>query len=153
MNPQSQVLETGHFSECAEYALDAYQAASQTRVGEHNQRHFMTNNTFNFGGGIQGGAVSLGGDAHNNGNAEFRGYPEPIRQKIQSELDGLERAIQAISLDDRERQETLAKIADVKAEPSAGKIKSFVEGLKAVGDIGTAAAPFLTAIGRLASWS
>jgi len=79
----------------------------------------------------------------------FGGYSELIWQRIQSELDGLERAVKATSLENPERQKALVKIADVKAEPSPDKVKSLVQGIKAAGEIGTSAAPFLTAIARL----
>jgi hypothetical protein len=81
MDPQDQILETGHFSECAEYALDAYRATHRQRTSEHDRSHLMTNNTYNIGT-VQGGAVSLGGDAHNSGHFELQQYPEPVRQNL-----------------------------------------------------------------------
>ena len=152
MTPRDQILETGHFSECAEYVFDVYNRQTRVHPTEGSQQTSMTN-TYNIGT-VQGGAVSFGGDAQNNGEAENRiEYPEPVRRKIRSELDRIELTVSGAALDDSEKQAALARIADVRAEPSPNRVIDLVETLKAAGEIGTSVAPFLTAIGQAIGWT
>ena len=59
----------------------------------------VTNNTFNIKGGIQGGAVSLGGDATNIDSPTTIHYNAQTIEAIQSELSKLERELNTKMID------------------------------------------------------
>jgi hypothetical protein len=70
---------------------------------------FVTSNTFNVSGGIQGGAVSLGGNATNLAPTTIHYNPQTI-EAIQSELSRLESEFHQAELDASLKQEMLSLI-------------------------------------------
>lgn len=81
----------------AERSLDLFAGATH-----------VTQNTFNVSGGIQGGAVSLGGDATNFASTENH-YTTQTIDAIQAELSKLERELHSAKIDDGLKREILSK--------------------------------------------
>ncbi len=140
MSPQYEILDTGHFSECAEYSLEAHSRASHVHAAQHFRSYPMTsvtnNSTFNVDGGVHGGAVSLGGEAHNSGETTVQVYNGSALQKIDYELTELAKVVHNVQLDEVARNRSLEEIAIAKAYPSPGKIKTVID---TIGNIGTLA--------------
>jgi hypothetical protein len=86
---------------------------------------FVTNNTFNVSGGIQGGAVSLGGDARNVGSTSIHYNPQTV-EAIQSELARAEREIHGLPLEKDTKEKALQAIAGAKTDPSPSKLEKAV---------------------------
>lgn len=107
---------------------------------------FVTNNTFNVSGGIQGGAVSLGGDATNLASTSIHYNPQTI-EAIQTELSKAERELHGLSLPDDVKQKALQSIADAKADPSPSKIGKAVAVLNDVESAATKIVGAGTALG------
>ncbi len=116
----------------------------------------VTNNTYNIGGGIQGGAVSLGGDASNQGSVKIH-YAPQIVEELQRELSKAERELHGIDMDRSIKKDALDAVQAAKAEPSPGAIDKALKALekvekatsKTVG-IGTGIGTIVSTIGKLA---
>lgn len=116
----------------------------------------VTKNTFNISGGIQGGAVSIGGNADNSGSVSVHYNPQTI-EAIQSELSKAERALHDSTLATDVKREALQHVEAAKADPSPDKIASAVKALDKVEALatagvkaGSAIAPIALAIGKAA---
>ena len=92
----------------------------------------VTNNTYNISGGVQGGAVSIGGDAKNFGSIKFE---EKTILQIQTELSKLERVLHESQIDEEQKKELLEAVRDAKAEPSAGKVWSLISKIRKAGEV------------------
>ena len=86
----------------------------------------MTNNTFNVSGGIQGGAVSLGGDATNLSPTSIHYNPQTI-EALKTELSKAERQLHELPIPDEAKGKALQAITDAKADPSPAKITKAIE--------------------------
>jgi hypothetical protein len=104
----------------------------------------VTNNTFNISGGIQGGAVSLGGDAENSGATSIHYNPQTV-EVIRAELSKAERELQVMAIDDDLRRKALDHVRAAKVEPTPDKISNVIEVL----DLVTKVAGAGTAIGTI----
>lgn len=93
-----------------------------------------TTNNFHFTGGIQGGAVSLGGNAENKGNVSLQIQSQSM-EAIQSELAKVERELHSSSIDDNLKKEALDHVADAKIDPSPDKISRAVSTLSKVEEL------------------
>lgn len=116
----------------------------------------LTNNTFNIKGGIQGGAVSLGGDAANVGSKTTISYDAQNLTAIQSELSSLERQVHESSIDAAVKQELLRYIGAAKTDPSPQKVGNLVASIHRVGEVvlaGTTIYEVGYAIARLAGFA
>jgi len=110
----------------------------------------VTQNTFNIAGGIQGGAVALGGDADNSGSASIHYNPQTI-ELIQSELSKAERELHASTIDENRKAEALKDLQAAKADPTPDKIAKVVSVLKQIESVATQGAGVVTAIGTAAA--
>jgi hypothetical protein len=108
----------------------------------------VTNNTFNISGNVQGGAVSIGGDAHNSGITSIHYNPQTI-QALQSELAKAERALHESTLNNELKSEALKHVTAAKADPEPGKIKKAIDVLGKVESIATKTVGAGTAIGTI----
>lgn len=116
----------------------------------------VTNNTFNISGGIQGGAISIGGNAENTGEVSLHYNPQTI-EAIQSELSKAERELHGFGVAEEIKREALTQIEAAKADPSPGKVASAIKALEKVESLatagvkaGTALAPIAMALGKVA---
>ena len=107
-------------------------------------------NTFNFSGGIQGGAVSLGGSAQNFGQTAIH-YDVRTIEAIQSELSKAERELHASTIDADLKNEALEHVLAAKADPSPDKISKAITMLGKVESLATKAIGVGTAVGSIAS--
>lgn len=121
------------------------------------RRDIVTNNnTFNINGNIQGGAVSLGGDAKNSGVTSVH-YDVKTVDLIRSELAKAERELFSLNIDHDIKSKALNYVAAAKSDPDPGKISKAIEFLgkaeelavKALG-AGTAIGAIVTALGQAA---
>jgi hypothetical protein len=110
----------------------------------------VTNNTFNVSGGIQGGAVSLGGDAKNAGATSIHYNPQTV-EHIQSELSKAERELYNAKIDADLRREALQHVQTAKADPAPDKLSKAIDILSKVETITTKAVGAGTAIGSIAT--
>jgi hypothetical protein len=94
----------------------------------------VTNNTFNIKGGIQGGAVSLGGDAENSGTTTIHYNPQTI-EAIQSELSKLERELHQASVDTAFKRQMLELVQAAKADPTPNRISKVTTAIRQAGEI------------------
>jgi hypothetical protein len=93
----------------------------------------VTNNTtYNISGGVQGGAVSIGGDATNLGNARF---DNETTIRIQTELSKLERDLHEFSLDDQIKTKLMDVVQIAKAEPTLANVKSVTTRIREAGEV------------------
>ena len=90
----------------------------------------VTNNTFNIKGGIQGGAVSLGGDATNIGSTTSNQYNQQTVEAIQSELSKLERELHEAKIDAAVKQSVLDAVKSAKADTSPDKVWKVVSAIR-----------------------
>lgn len=93
----------------------------------------VTNNTFNVRS-IQGGAVSLGGDAVNSGETTIHYNPQTIAA-IQSELSRLERELHQAPIDAQVKQEILLQVEAAKADPVPDKISKVTTAIRHAGEV------------------
>lgn len=118
--------------------------------------HSVTNNnTFNINGGIQGGAVSLGGNATNTGASSMHYNPQTI-EAIKSELSKAERELHAQAIDPQVKAQALEVVEAAKADPSPDNVTKALDALGKVESIaskaagaGTAVAGIIDTIGKL----
>jgi hypothetical protein len=108
----------------------------------------VTNNTFNVSGGIQGGAVSLGGDATNSAPTTIHYNPQTI-EAIQSELSKAERELHQVSIDPDLKQQALDHVQAAKADPSPDKLSKAIAALGQVESVATKLVGAGTAIGTI----
>ena len=94
----------------------------------------VTNNTFNIKGGIQGGAVSLGGDAKNSGTTTIHYNPQTI-EAIESELSKLERELHQATVDSALKQRMLDLVQAAKADPTPDNISKVTTAIRQAGEI------------------
>jgi hypothetical protein len=116
-----------------------------------------TNNTFNVSGGIQGGAVSLGGDATNLSPSSIHYNPQTI-EALRSELSTAERELHQLLLPPDVKEKALTLITDAKADPSPSKIAKAIGVLKEADSVaskvvstGTSLVTIGTAIAKIIS--
>lgn len=115
----------------------------------------VTNNTFNIKGGVQGGAVSFGGNAENSAPTTVN-YTLQTIDIVKSELSKAERELYASSIDEGLKKEALEHVQAAKGDPSPDKITKAITALgkvealagKALG-AGTAIANVVTTIGKV----
>jgi hypothetical protein len=110
----------------------------------------MAKNIYNVSGGIQGGAVAIGGDAKNSGPVQIHYNPETI-SAIQSELSKAERELHESAIDPVLKKQALDDVAAAKANPTPGTIEKAVSMLGKVQSIIVKAAGAVTAIGTIAT--
>lgn len=114
-----------------------------------------TNNNFNFQGGVQGNAVSLGGNATSSGNATIQHYTGEALQAIRTSLAEAERGVHESALEEGVKKEVLAQITAAKAEPTPGRLQTVIDTLSRVGAIaeaGTALAPYAESLAKAAGF-
>jgi len=110
----------------------------------------VTNNsTYNVSGGVQGGAVSLGGDTKNIAPVAIHYNPQTI-EKIQTELSKAERELYELQLEDNLKERALKAIADAKTDPSPGRLEKAVNVLKETDLIANKLVSTGTALGTIA---
>ena len=85
---------------------------------------------YNIAGGVQGGAVSIGGDATNFGQAQVHYNPQTIEQ-IQSELSKAERELHGMKLEGNVKKEALEHVAEAKANQSRTRSRRLSRPLRA----------------------
>jgi len=95
---------------------------------------YVTKNTFNVSGGIQGGAVSLGGDATNLGQTNVHYNPQTI-EALHSELSKIEKELQEAQFDEALKNEILVSVVAAKAEPTPDKVWKVITGIRQAGEI------------------
>ena len=110
----------------------------------------VTNNTFNIKGGVQGGSVSLGGDAENSGSVSIHYNPQTI-EAIQSELSKAERELHASNIATDLTKEALEHVEVAKADPTPTNIEKAIGVLKKVEAVAKTTAGAATAIGTIVS--
>jgi hypothetical protein len=108
----------------------------------------VTKNTFHITGGIQGGAVSLGGNAANEGSVKNH-YNAQTTEQLLRELSKAERELHGMGIGPELKSDALGEVQAAKADPSPDKVD---RALKALGKVETAAsktAGIGTAIGTI----
>jgi hypothetical protein len=109
----------------------------------------VTNNTtFNVNGGIQGGSVSLGGNAANFGPTSVR-YDAQTNKAIMAELTKAERELRDTSADESLKHEVLKQVQSAKDDPAPDKIANVISALGRVDSIATHVSGAGTAIGGI----
>jgi hypothetical protein len=106
----------------------------------------------NIQGGIQGGAVAVGGDATNSGKTSIHYAPKMI-EAIQSELSKAARELHDLKTESPLMQKALEHVKAAQLEPSPEKINTALTTLKRIGDIagtGTSLIALADAIGKMA---
>jgi hypothetical protein len=116
----------------------------------------IVTNNIKISGGVQGGAVSIGGDAENKAPVNIHYNPQTI-EKIQSELSKAERELHSAQIDDKKKKDALEIVRRAKAEPTPdniekatkvlGEVNAFL--VKAFG-VGTEIARIASALGQAA---
>lgn len=124
--------------------IDAGGPSDLFRVGIN----VMNNNTFNVTGGIQGAAVSLGGNAENSGSMSIH-YSPQIIELIQSELSKAERELHSLTIAPDLKQEALEHISAAKGDPTPDKLTRAIEVVGKVESLATRTAGAGTAIGTI----
>ena len=116
----------------------------------------VNNNTYNISGGVQGGVVSVGGGAKNDGTVNVHYNTETVAA-IQEELSKAERELYRLHADESLKKQALREVQAAKADPSPGKVEAALKALKKmeaavsnVVGIGTHIGTVTNAIGRLA---
>lgn len=110
----------------------------------------VTNNTYNIAGAIQGGAISLGGDASNQGSVKAH-YAQQTVEELQRELSKAERELHEIEIDQALRKVALDAIKAAKAEPSPGLIDEAIKALEKVEKVASKAVGIGSAVGTIAN--
>lgn len=104
------------------------------------------NNTYNIFGGIQGGAVSLGGDATNTGQTGVHYNPQTI-EAIQGELSKAELQLYKIEeIDSELKSEALKQIEGAKGDPTPDKLTRVISVLGKIETVATKTAGTGTAL-------
>ncbi|WP_164889414.1 hypothetical protein, partial [Mesorhizobium sp. M7A.F.Ca.CA.002.03.2.1] len=105
----------------------------------------VTNNTTNISGGINAGAVSMGGDATNTGEINVNYQPQTI-ELIQAELSKAIKAIHDSGVAPELKEHALEHVKAAQIEPTPDKLKKAVDvlgkvedGAKKISGISTAA--------------
>jgi hypothetical protein len=114
----------------------------------------VTNNTYNISGGIQGGAVSLGGDATNVAPTTIHYNPQTI-ESIQLELSRLERELHQSDINVSLKQEILQLVHAAKADPTPDMISKLTKAVRHAGEAvlaGTAIWEIAHVIAKLAGF-
>jgi hypothetical protein len=94
----------------------------------------VTNNTFNIKGGVQGGAVSLGGEATNVGSTAIHYNPQTV-EAIQSQLSKLEKELHASSIEPQLKENILRDVQAAKADPTPDKISKVTSAVRLAGEV------------------
>lgn len=94
----------------------------------------VTNNTFNISGGIQGGAVSVGGDATNSGQT-LNQYSADTLTKIHTQLSRLEREVHESNLEDQIKGPILDQLKLAKESPTPGALSKLVSTIRHGGEL------------------
>jgi len=110
----------------------------------------VNKNTFNISGGVQGGAVSFGGNAENKGAVTIHYNPQTI-ESIQSELSKAERELHETQVDSELKKKALEHVEAAKADPTPDKIAKAISVLGQVESAATKIVGAGTAIGTIAS--
>lgn len=110
----------------------------------------VTNNTYNISGGIQGGAISVGGTASNDGAVSVHYAPRTV-EEIQRELSKAERELHQIGVGEDIKKEALEAVEAAKAETSPAKVDRAIKALERVETVAGKAAAIGTSIGTIAS--
>lgn len=92
------------------------------------------NNTYNISGGVQGGAVSFGGNASNSGDTTNT-YSPDIIESIQAELVRLEREVHGASIDATIKEQLLNDVSAAKAEPTPTLLGNVVQRIRHTGEL------------------
>lgn len=118
----------------------------------------MTNNT-TIHGSVQGGAISIGGNATNSGTSNVAFTPLVI-ETIRSELTKGTYEIQQLDLDQGAKEAALERLAAAHADPTPSKISVAVESLQKIesgsrslvkiGQAAASLAPIIHNLGRAA---
>jgi hypothetical protein len=108
----------------------------------------MNKNTYNISGGIQGGAVAVGGNAENQGSVQIHYNPQTI-EALQSELSKAERELELLSLDPDLKKQALEHVREAKASPTPEKLRKVVSVLDQVNSGIIKAADTIGALGTL----
>ena len=94
----------------------------------------VTNKTFNISGNIQGGAVSIGGNAENSGPVSLH-YNQQTVAAIQSELSRLERELHEVAIDREIQKALLDQVQAAKANPSPDNLSKLTSAICHVGEV------------------
>jgi hypothetical protein len=94
----------------------------------------VTNKTYNISGGIQGGAVSVGGDATNVGPTTFH-YNSQTVESIKLELSKLELELHQANVDSALKREMLELVQAAKADPTPDKISKVTTAIRQAGEV------------------
>jgi hypothetical protein len=94
----------------------------------------VTNNTYNISGGIQGGAVSVGGDAKNVGATNIHYSSETI-ESLKLELSKLELELHQAHLDAPLKGQMLELVQAAKLEPTPEKISKVTTAIRHAGEV------------------
>jgi hypothetical protein len=108
----------------------------------------VTNNTFNISGGIQGGAVAVGGNAENSGSTQIHYNPQTI-EAIQSELSKAERELHGCAIDPALKRQALEQVQAAKVDPVPDKIAKAISILNNVDSVVIKTAGAVSAIGTI----
>ena len=97
---------------------------------------FVTNKTtnYNISGTIQGGAVSVGGDATNLAPTNIQ-YSAQTITAIQSELSNLERQLHESKLDTELKQRLLTQVQEAKVSPSPQNLSKVLSTIRSAGEV------------------
>jgi hypothetical protein len=108
----------------------------------------VTNNTFNISGGIQAGAVAVGGNAENSGSTQIHYNPQTI-EAIQSELSKAERELHGCGIDPALKRQALEQVQAAKVDPVPDKIAKAISILNNVDSVVIKTAGAVSAIGTI----
>lgn len=116
----------------------------------------VTNN-YNIQGNLQGGAVSIGGNAKNQGSTSFH-YDQSTINAIQSVLSKIEKSLyeDADRIEPALQKEAIQKVAAAKSETTPSRIEQAINVLNKIGttakeviDLATTYAPLVSELGKL----
>lgn len=156
-DPQDQLLETGHFSECAEYHLETSSTVKDTDyVVQKGSNQLTVHNNYNYSGNVQIGALAYEGNAISSRTMSVQYYNHPTLGRIIAELEKLDGAVNGANISEALKHETLAQIVQVRRDPSPGKLKKLIDkvrSLTALAEAGAALAPYAEALAAAAGFS
>jgi hypothetical protein len=110
---------------------------------------FYVTNNYNISGGIQGGAVSIGGDATNYGPTVVHYSPQTI-ELIRAELAKAERELHSLQIDDAAlKNEALERIKQAKAEPTPERLGKVISIIGKIAEMSMKTAGIVTALGTI----
>lgn len=133
-----------------------FQAIEYNGTGDLFRGVPSVTNNYNIQGNVQGGAVSIGGDAKNQGATSFH-YDQSTIHAIQSVLSKIEKCVHddAGKIDSAVQKEALQKIAAAKSDTNPTRLAEAMDVLKKIGttakgavDVAATYAPLLVELGK-----